>query len=181
MAIAADLTQGCNDSFRSGNQEFYIQEACNVTAATASGSDHSFTSITTSGDWFKFEGHRNTMDWNAEGGDNGSFTVTANITFEGNEKDKIKKIQDVINARKVCVIAVSNESAGTNPRAFLLGYDNLVGNQAYLEVKAAGKIEASAFEGVNDITLTFTGTQLEYPREVVADINYNSGTVTLGS
>lgn len=187
MAISADITQACNDSFRAGLQELYITEVCNITAAAASASDHSFTAtspaypITTSGDWYKLEPARDMSDWNAEPGEKGSVQITVNCTFEGNEKSKLKKIQDIVNARKVAIIAVTNESAGATPRAHILGYDNIMGNNAYLTANAGAKIEASAFEGANDITLTFTGTQAELPREVVGIIDYNGGTVTLGT
>jgi hypothetical protein len=181
MAIAGDLTQGCNDQFRAGLQEFYIQEACNVTAATASSTAHSFTAITTASDWFKFEGEKASMGWIATGQDNGSYEVVADIRWEGVEKVKLKKIMDIINARKVCICAVSNMADATYPIAHVLGYDSTQGNQAYLTPVGTAKIEPSIIDGMNDVSIQFKGTVLELPREMVGTIDYNSTTVNFGS
>lgn len=179
--IGADIAQGCNDSFRGGIQEFYIIESCLLTAATASATAHSFTAITSASDWFKVEGEKNSMGWTAEANDNGSVNITVDMRFEGCESVKMHAIQDIINARKVSVVAVTNESAGTNPRAFLLGYDSIQGNQAFLTPKGGAKIEPSIVDGMNDVTLQLTGVALELPREMIGTIDYNVSTVTFGS
>lgn len=181
MAIAADITQQCSANYRAGNQEIYVIEACLLTAATASASDHSFTAITSASDWFKVEGEYNTIAWSSEGNFNGSHTVTATLDIEGVEKANGKKLEDIVKANKVAIVVVSNNLAGTNPRAHIIGYDSIQGNQAGLNAKIDAMVEASIVDGGNKYTLSFEGIQLEHPREMVGTIAYNAGTVTFGS
>jgi hypothetical protein len=76
---------------------------------------------------------------------------------------------------------VTNNLAGTNPQALVLGYDSIRGNQSYLTPSVSQMIEASMIDGANKQSITFTGVMAEPPREMVGTIDYNSSTVTLGA
>lgn len=180
MALS-DITQACTASYQGGLAEIYITDACNITAATADASSNAFTAITTTADWFKFEGARNTMSLVFTGSESGAYECVLTCGFEGMEKTTLFKLEEAVALGKLAVIAVTTNLAGTNPRAFIIGYDKKIGNSAYAKAKIDGKIESDLFEGLNDTTVTFTSKQATTPFEVVTTIDYNSTTVTLGS
>lgn len=180
MALT-DLLQSCGAAFRAGILEFYVNSACNLTAATASSTFHSFTSLTTSADWVKIEGDTDTTSISVEGGEKGSVTVTFAAEFEGADKTKLYALNEILKTRKVVIAAVTNNSTGTNPQAFLLGYDSIRGAQSYMKPSVGFMIEADMIAGKNAATISFTGTMAEPPREIVGTIDYNSGTVDFGA
>lgn len=180
MALT-DITQSCDNAFRAGVLEFYVNTACGFTAATASASNHSFTAITTAADWVKIEADTDTISFDFAGGSKGSGTVTFTAEFEGLNKTTMHGLNEILITRKVSIIMVTNNSTGTNPQAFVLGYDSIRGNNSYLTPSVGAMIEADMIEGKNAQTITFTGVMAEPPREMVGDIYYNSGIVSFGA
>ena len=182
MTIDADLLEDCSGQFRAGVREFYIVASCNVTAGTI-GTDHSITAFTmvSMAEFFKFQPKDNMSSILLEEGANGTFSVTVKFSYEGLDKTKLHELQNLIDERKVIVVAVMNNSAGSNPQAFVLGWDEELEKAAQLEVFGSGGVEEDLIDGTNLATITMRGRSAEWPREFVGTIDYNSGTVTLGS
>lgn len=184
MALDTDLAQGCNDAFRAGIKSIYLTESCNVSAMTASASDHSFTAVTMVGmtKFYKFTPKQDTASLVIEGSEtSGGFENTVAFSFEGLEKTKLFELQKIIDARKLVAVIELNNSAGTNNKALVVGWDEEVGQSAQLQSSGSGGIEADIFDGTNMATITLKGKSVEFPREMVGTIAYGATTVTFGS
>jgi len=187
MGLSNDLTLSCSETNRAGIARIFLIEACNVTSFTADSSVHSFSAVTldsTAYSWYEYEAEFETKSLNIEGaGDNGTptFTNTLEAKILGLDRTKLKRMQDFIDARKLVAIFESTNLAGTYKRAFVVGWDNILGVDAAGRPNVQGSIEG-ALDGDNSLTFSLASKHAELIREYRGTISTNaSGTVNFGS
>ncbi|MEK0325082.1 MAG: hypothetical protein QQN63_05195 [Nitrosopumilus sp.] len=189
MGLTTDLILACDETNRAGLARLFLIEACDVTSITVSNSEMTVTAITLSGTadvFYEFEAEFEQKDIVVEGaGENGTptFTVSLNATVLGLDKTKLQRLQDIADSRKIVAIAETTNSTGTTKRAFLIGFDSIIGRDAAAKPNINAVIEGP-IDGVNSATLTLTAKHAELIREVVvvAGVPTNaSGTVIFGS
>jgi hypothetical protein len=186
MSLAGDLLLACNEQNRAAVSRIFLIEACKIDSFTASSTNHSFTAVTTdatSDVWYEYQGEFETKGFNMEGSnENGTatFTNTLEAKVQGIDKTKLKRLQDMINARKVVAVFESTNKVSSNKRAFVIGWDDILGVDAAGMPNVNGVIEA-ALDGDNSLTFTLTAKHAELIREYVGTIAANSGTITFGN
>lgn len=187
MGLQNDLTLSCNEQVRSSFKRIFLAPACDITAMTASTTAMAFTAITmasTADVFYEYEFEPFTTALAGEGeNENGTATSTPTFTgqIKGLDKTKLKRLQDVADERKIVAILESTNKAGTYNRAFVIGWDAVIGRDAAANVNINYQIEA-ALNGDNSATLTLSATHAEVIRELVGSIDTNSsGTVSFGS
>lgn len=187
MGLSNDLTLSCSETNRAGISRIFLIEACNVTSFTADSSVHSFSAVTldtTSLTWYEYEAEFETKSLNGTGaGENGTptFTNVLEMKILGLDRTKLKRVQDLIDARKLVAIFESTNLAGTYKRAYVVGWDNILGVDAAAKPNVNFAIEG-ALDGDNSITMSLTAKHAEVIREYRGTIATNgSGTVTFGS
>lgn len=186
MGISNDLILACNEQNRAALARIFLIETCNIDSFTA-GSLQDFTAVTTTGGtdkWYEYEGEFKTKSLNSEGtNENGTATFTNTVEFKirGVDKTKGKRLQEVIDARQVTAIVEGTNSSGTYLRAFVVGWDNIIGKEASCVANVSATIEGE-LSGANEYTVSLTAEHAEIVREYVGTIESNaSGTVTFGS
>ena len=186
MAIANDLILACNEQNRAALARIFVIESCNIASFTA-GSLQDFTAVTTTGGtdkWYEYEGEFKTKSLNSEGSnENGTATFTNTVEFKirGLDKTKGKRLQDLIDARQITALVEGTNSSGTYLRAFVVGWDSIIGKEASCMANVSATIEGE-LSGANEYTVTLTSQHAEIVREYVGTIESNaSGTVTFGS
>lgn len=186
--LSNDILLTCDDENRRGGiKRIFVINKENVTSFTAGVTDHDYTAVTldaTSDVWFEIQTDEYSTSYTAEGSrENGS--SLQEHTIEGVaprvEKVKAKTLQDLFTSCKVIAIVETYVSSGTYNKAFVVGYDELLGSDAALRASITTTIEAE-LNGQNAYTITMTGTSGEIAREYVGTIETNgSGTVNFGS
>lgn len=187
MALSTDLTLACAENNRAGLSRIFLIEACNVSSFTADSTSMSFSAVTTDSTanvWYEYEAEVDTKSLNIEGAnENGTptFTNTLEAKLVGIDRTKLQRVQDLIDSRKlVCVVETTNK-VSSNKRAFVLGWDDIIGVDAAAKPNVNGVIEG-ALDGENSITFTLTAKHAELIREYRGTISSNSsGTVTFGN
>lgn len=186
MALNTDLTLACNEANRAALTNIYLAEACGITSFTASGSNMSFTAVamdSTADVFYKYEAEFETKELNIEGAnENGTPTFTNTVTakFLGIDKTKLQRLMDIINSKRIVAVVESTNKVGTYNRAFIVGWDSIIGINAAARPNVSGTI-AAALDGDNSLTLTLTAKHAELIREFVGTINLSSGTAQFGS
>ena len=179
MAIASDISIACSGSSLSGFQGMYLTEVCNITAATASTSAHTFTAITQSTDAFHFEAqHKSATLEITQGDESTAQTVVYTQQLLNPSSAQKKTIQDAINARRVAAVLETRQSTGTYYKGLVIGYDSIDGQQSAAIFKAD---YSNTPDGEEVVTMTLTATMSEQPREIIGTIAYNVTTVNFGT
>ena len=187
MGLSADLTLLCAESNRAGLSRLFLSEACNITSFTADTTSMSYSAVvmdSTANVWYEYEAEVDTKSFNMEGANaNGTatFTNTIEAKISGMDRAKLQRMQDLIDARKlVCVFETTNK-VGTYKRAFVIGWDNIIGVDAAGKPNINGVIEG-ALDGDNSLTFTVVARHAELIRELVGTLVSNaSGSVQFGS
>jgi hypothetical protein len=186
MSLSGDLLLACNEQNRASVSRIFLIEACKIDSFTAATTNHSFTAVTTDSSadkWYEYEGEFETKGFNMEGAnENGTatFTNTLEAKVFGLDKTKLKRLQDMINARKIVAVFESTNKVSTNKRAFVIGWDDILGVDAAAKPNVNGVIEAN-LDGDNSLTFILTAKHAELIREYVGTIAANSGTITFGN
>lgn len=186
MGLSNDLLLACNETNRAGGLRVYIAESCGITSMTA-GSLQDWTAVTmdsTADVFYRFDAEFETKSLNVEGSsENGTptFTNTVEFKFLGLDKTKLKRLQDLVDSRKVTAVFETTNSTGSQNRAFVIGWDNILGADAAANPNISAVIEG-AIDGENSATVTLTAKHAELMRELVGSIETNSdSTVSFGS
>jgi len=185
MGISNDLILACNEQNRAALARIFVIPTCNITSFTA-GSLQDFTAVTTgvSDKWYEYEGEFKTKSLNSEGSnENGTATFTNTVEFKikGLDKTKGKRLQELVDETKITCIVEGTNSTGTYLRAFVVGWDSIIGKEASCMTNVSASIEGE-LSGVNEYTITLTAQHAEIVREYVGAIESNSsGTVDFGS
>lgn len=186
MGISNDLILACNEQNRAALARIFVIESCNIASFTA-GSLQDFTALTLvvpADKWYEYEGEFKTKSLNSEGtNENGTATFTNTVEFKirGLDKTKGKRLQDLIDARQITAIVEGTNSSGTYLRAFVVGWDSIIGKEAFCTANVSANIDGE-LSGANEYTVTLTSEHAEIVREYVGTIESNaSGTVTFGS
>ena len=139
---------------------------------------------TTSDVFYEYEFEPFTKSFNGEGNsENGTATFTNTLEGKilGLDKTKLQRVQDLIDERKLTIVFETPNSTGSNKRAFVLGYDSILEEDAFATPSANTVIEAE-LDGENAITVSFEAMHAELIREFVGSISTNSsGNVSFGS
>lgn len=187
MGLSNDLTLSCAETNRAGIARVFLIEACNISSFTADSSSLSFSAVTTDTTaqvWYEYEAEFETKSLNVEGSnENGTptFTNTLEAKILGLDRAKLQRIQDFIDARKLVAIFESTNLVSANKRAFVIGWDNILGVDAAGRPNVNGAIEG-ALDGDNSLTFSLAAKHAELIREYRGTIETNSsGTVTFGN
>jgi len=186
MGISNDLVLACDEQNRAALARIFVIETCDVTSFTA-GALQDFTAVTldsTDAKWYEYEGEFKTKSLNSEGtNENGTATFTNTIEFkiQGLDKTKGKRLQELIDSRKITAIVEGTNSTGTYLRAFVVGWDDIIKKEAGSIANVSATIEGE-LSGANEYVVTLTAEHSEIVREFVGSITTNSsGTVNFGS
>jgi len=187
MGLSNDLVLACNETNRAGLGRIFLIEACNVASFTADSSSLSFSAVTTdttAQTWYEYEAEFETKSLNIEGSNEGgtpTFTNTLEAKILGMDRTKLQRIQDFIDARKLVAIFESTNLVSANKRAYVVGWDNILTNDAAGRPNVSGAIEG-ALDGDNSLTFSLVAKHAELIREYRGTISTNaSGTVTFGN
>lgn len=186
--LTGELLVDCVNTARAGISRIFVACACSIDSFTASNTDWSFTAVTmdTTADLFyEYQGEVEQKSFNAEGalnetGGTPSFTNTVEIKFIGMNKTNLKRLQDLVDSRKVTVIMETPNSSGAYNRAFVVGWDNLLKVDAAARPNAKAVIEG-ATDGENSATIILTAKHAEFIREFVGTIQTPNGAVQFGT
>lgn len=186
MAISTDLTLSCTETNRASVARIYLSPSCDITSMTADATTMSFTAITmdsTAKIWYEYEFEFENKSFNSEGAaENGTatFTNTLECKLLGLDKTKLQRLQDVVNSRKVTAVFETPNSTGTYNQAFVIGWDSILGKDAYGKANVNAIIEGN-LDGDNSATLIITAKHAELVRELVGTITATAGTISFGS
>lgn len=187
MGLSTDFTLTCAEANRAGLSRIFLSEACNITSFTADSTAMSYSAVTmdsTANVWYEYEAEVDTKSFDMAGNNaNGTstFTNTLEAKIMGMDKAKLKRMQDLIDARKLTCIFETTNLSGTYKRAFVIGWDNIIGVDAAGKPNVNGVVEG-ALDGENSLTFTIVARHAELIRELVGTIVSNaSGTVNFGS
>jgi len=191
------LTKGhsiacCDQNRRGGLKRIWLMEknqrdtTATVTYAVtgtptgaAGGEITSFVSNAASGNnWFEFEFDRGTAGFNANATrENGSTLVTVELEFY------IPKITEEINGQlrqltESCGVFAICESyaddcddADPETYFFMLGWDKVFNEKAYLEFASGEQSTGVGLQDANGTAIKLAGIHAEYPREILIALN----------
>jgi len=187
MGLSSDLTLACSETNRAGLGRIFLIEACNIASFTADSTALSFSAVTTDTTaqvWYEYEAEFETKSLNMEGNADGgtpTFTNTLEAKVLGLDRTKLQRIQDFIDARKLVAVFESTNLVTNNKRAYVIGWDNILGVDAAAKPNVQGAIEG-ALDGDNSLTFQLTAKHAEIIREFRGSIVSNSsGTVQFGN
>tara|TARA_R100001443_G_scaffold111771_2_gene124830 strand:- start:469 stop:1131 length:663 start_codon:yes stop_codon:yes gene_type:complete len=196
------ITQGhaiicCDRNRRGGIKRIWLMEQDNLDTSTnavtyaASGEIIIFDSGTTpaSNDgWYEFEFDRGTAGFTANATrENGSTLVNVELEFY------VPKITEEINARlreltESCGVFALVESFADDCDAddpetyfFILGYDKVFEDKAYLEFASGEQTTGVALQDANGTAVKLAGVHAEYPREATVAIKSTAGAPASGT
>mgnify|MGYP003151296246 CR=1 FL=1 len=185
------LTQGhaivcCDRNRRGGLKRIWLMEQDNLTGTVVYAGGTSEITAFDSASWYEFEFDRGTAGFNANATrENGSTLVNVELEFY------IPKITEEINARlreltESCGLFALVESYAddcdlTDPETyfFILGYDKVFEDKAYLEFSSGEQTTGMGLQDANGCTVKLAGVHAEYPREAL--INVGAGTTSAGT
>ena len=195
------LTQGhaivcCDRNRRGGLKRIWLVETNNLTgtvdyAATGGGpgSDAAGGEFVEfdSAAWYEFEFERSTAGFTANATrENGSTLVNIELEFY------IPKITEEINTRlreltESCGIfalveTFADDCDTTDPETyfFILGYDKVFEDKAYLEFASGEQATGVGLQDANGTAVKLAGMMAEYPREALVMVN-NTGAAYAGA
>lgn len=185
--LSSDILVTCSDwNRRGGIKRIFVANRENITSFTA-GSVQDYTAVTmdaTSDVFFEIQVDDEGASYVGESSvENGSSMVSHTIEARIPKLDKAKAftLQALFTSCKVVAIIETYISTGSYNQAFVVGYDEIMGEDAALMAAVSATIEAE-LQGQNAYTLTMTGKGAEVVREYVGAISTNaSGTVNFGS
>jgi len=187
MSISTDILLSCSDENRRGGiKRIFVIDRDSVTSLTADGSNHSYSAITleaTDDKFYEIEGELETKLFNSEGSrENGSISYDTSLEVFVPKMDKVKAagINSYVESCKLIIIFETYNKATSENKAFVMGYDEIMGKDASVHAMASEVLEAE-LQGQNGYTVSFAGKQAQLLREFVGDIETNGGTVSLGS
>ena len=186
--ITTDILLACNDENRRGGiKRVFVINKDDITSFTASTDNHSYTAVTlssTDDKFFEIEGELETKSYSSEGSrENGSisYETSLEVFAPKMEKVKAKGINSYVESCGLVVVFETYNKETNDNKAFVLGYDEIMGVDASVDAIANEVLEAEV-QGQNGYTVTFAGKQAQPVREFVGSIETNSsGTVSFGS
>lgn len=185
--ISADILIACDDENRRGGiKRIFVINSDKITSFAA-GASHEYTSVTLDGSadvFFEIQGEFETKSLNQEGSkENGSstFTNTLEVNLPRLDKTKAATLQSLVDSCDVTAIAEVYDKTGTYNRAFVVGWDEVLFDDAGC-MATVNANNGPALQDQNSYTLTLTSKSAELCREFVGTIETNlSGTVNFGS
>jgi len=177
MAIA-DLLLTCDDKNRRGGiKKIYYQDITNITSFTV-GADHEYSAVTmdtTADDWFELEGTIQEKVFDSESSnENGSgvFDNTLEVLVPKLEEVKAEVLQSMVESCEIVfIIEFYNKTAGDNNIGMVLGWDELLEEDAGMSVNV-NATSGRTLQDPNGYTMIANGQSAETPRIF-------SGTITL--
>lgn len=186
MGLSNDETIGCNKQDRASLARLFLIAKCDITSFTA-GVLQDFTAVTlttTAKVWFRYDGEFKTKSLAMEGtNENGTATFVNTIEFKvkGIDKTVGKRMQELIDEGKVTAIVEGANITGSNKIAYVVGWDNIILDDAAAIPNVSGVIEGE-LAGANEFTIQLIAEHAEIIREFVGSIDTNTdGSVSFGS
>lgn len=143
-----------------------------------------YNTVKRMGGWYEFQFERGTAGFNAVATrENGSTLVTVELEFY------IPKLTMEINERlseltESCGLYAIVESfaddcdlADPETYFFLLGWDKVFEEKAYLEFTSGEQSTGVALQDANGTLIKLNGVQSEYPREIMILLNYTNAAI----
>jgi len=179
------LTQGhaiicCDRNRRGGLKRIWLMEKGLITGGIGAVTYHTNGEFITfpSVNWYEFEFDRGTAGFNANATrENGSTLVNIELEFY------VPKITEEINTRlreltESCGIhalceTYADDCDANDPETyfFLIGYDKVFEDKAYLEFASGEQTTGMGLQDANGTLVKLAGIQAEYPREALVLIN----------
>ena len=188
--ITTDILLACADENRRGGiKAVYVINKDDITSFTAStvAGEYAYTAVTlssTDDKFYEIEGELEGKSYSSEGSrENGSiaYETTLEIFCPKMEKTKAFGINEYVESCGLVVIFETYNKATADNKAFVLGFDEIMGKDASVDAIASEVLEGE-LQGQNGYTVTFAGKQAQIAREFVGTIITNSsGTVSFGS
>lgn len=187
MALS-DILVTCADENRRGSiKRIFAADKTTISSFTASG--HTYTAVTmspSSSVWYEVDFEKFTGSLTGEGSkENGSSAISRTLEVSIPKLDDTKgaALQTLFESCDVVLIVETmiKEDGWSNNQAFVVGWDEILGEDAALECIVGENLEAE-LQGNNAYTVTFEGMGAETVREYVGSITTNSsGSVSFGS
>lgn len=185
--FASDIIITCDDeNVRGGVKRAWVSNVDNVSSFTA-GVLHDYTAVvmdTTADVFYEVQGIVETKGLDGENtreNNSSMFENNFEMKIPRLGKTKAKALQDLVDSCKVVLIVEMYESTGTNNKAMVWGWDEVMNDDAGMRAtcnETTGKLLADE----NGYTLTLNNKQTQLGREFVGTIETNiDGTVTFGS
>lgn len=187
--ISTDVLINCNDENRRGGiKRVFVINKDDITSFTVSTDpEHAYTAVTlaaTDDKWYEIEGELETKSFSSEGSrENGSIAYenTLEVFSPRMEKDKAYGLNAYIQSCGLVVIFETYNKETSENKAFVLGWDEIMGADAHVDA-IANEVLESELQGQNGYTVTFAGTSAELKYEFVGSIDTNSsGSVSFGA
>lgn len=187
--ISTDILINCNDeNRRAGIKSVYVINKDDITSFTAStvATEHAYTAVTlstTNDVFYEIEGELETKTYSSEGSrENGSTAYETSLEVFSPRMEKLKAsgINAYVQSCGLVVIFETYTKESTENKAFVLGWDEIMGEDAHVDAIANEILEAE-IQGQNGYTVTFSGKQAELLREFVGTIETNNGSVSFGA
>ncbi len=186
MGLTTDSTLLCDKQDRAALARIFLIEKCDITSFTA-GSLQDFTAVTlstTAKVWFQYEGEFESKSLNMEGeNESGTATFTNTVEFKvkGIDKTVGKRMQELIDSRKVVAIIEGTNKVSSDKIGYVIGWDDIILGEAAAKPNVSGVIEGE-LAGANEFTIQLVAKHAEIVREFVGSIDTNSdGSVSFGS
>lgn len=162
------------------NDIYFIYEEQLDGEPTVSPTDHTITAVTTlsAAEFVKMEGRFQTKDISNEmTRDNGGRTVarTMNAFIPNVEKVKAKLLTAYTTGKKLFVMVGSYNTVTTEKRAYVFGYDAVLGKRDSGAMMVVSEIIEAEVGGQNGYNVVFTATAVEPMREYVGSIVVEDG------
>jgi len=186
--ISTDVLINCNDENRRGGikRVFVINKDDIQSFTVSTDPEHAYTAVVledTDAVWYEIEGELQTKSFSSEGSrENGSIAYENTLEVFSPRMEKVKAygLNQYIQSCGLVVIFETYNKETTENKAFVLGYDEIMGVDAHVDAIANEVLEAEV-QGQNGYTATFAGTGAELKYEFVGSIVANSGTVNFGA
>ena len=184
LLFQCSTTQG-----RAGANRVWFMPGCDiasggVASGVANTSSFGTTTNVTAKTFFRYDYEPDTASLAVEGNnDNGtpSYSVTMTMKLNAVGESELYLLEQLANTNNLVCVVEENNSAGTNAKARLLGYDSIRGNRFGGKVKIDSNIDAE-MTGDYSFTITFTAMMATHPYFIVGDITCDTdGTVSLGA
>jgi len=194
------LTQGhcivcCDRNRRGGLKRIWLMEQGGLSggvtlalAGTGPGGDaaggeyNSFVGST----WYEFEFDRGTAGFTANATrENGSTMVTVELEFYVPKiteeiQGRLRELTESCGVFAICeTFADDCDAVAPETYFFLLGYDQVFEDKAYMEFSSGEQTTGVGLQDANGTAVKLSGVHAEYPRElllVVSNANSNPGT-----
>ena len=186
MGLSNDSTISCDKQDRAALARLFLSEKCDIDGFTA-GSLQDFTAVTlttTAKVWFEYEGEFKSKSLNMEGtNEQGTATFVNTVEFKvrGIDKTVGKRMQELIDSRKVVAIIEGSNKVSSDKIGFVIGWDDIINGEAAAIPNVSGVIEGE-LSGANEFTIQLVAEHAEIIREFIGSIDTNSsGSVSFGT